>query len=50
VLEGLKECGCSLQNANMQLSLLGLVVIPELRISDLGLVDTVKFDFVQLLE
>ncbi len=50
VLEGLKECGCSLQNANMQLSLLGLVVIPELRISDLGLVDTVKFDFVHLLE
>ena len=50
VLEGLKECGCNLQNANMQLSLLGLVVIPELRISDLGLVDTVKFDFVHLLE
>jgi len=50
VLEGLKECGCSLQNANMQLSLLGLVVIPELRISDLGLVDTVKFDFIHLLE
>ncbi len=50
VLEGLRQCGCNLQNANMQLSLLGLVVIPELRISDLGLVDTTKFDFVHLLE
>lgn len=50
VLEGLRKCGCDLQNANMQLSLLGLVVIPELRISDLGLVDTTKFDFVHLLE
>lgn len=50
VLEGFKQCGCYLQNPNMQLSLLGLVVIPELRISDLGLVDTSKFDFVHLLE
>ncbi len=50
VLAGFQQCGCNLQNPNMQLSLLGLVVIPELRISDLGLVDTTKFDFVQLLE
>ncbi|NMC84972.1 MAG: hypothetical protein GYA58_06770, partial [Anaerolineaceae bacterium] len=35
---------------NMQLSLLGLVVIPELRISDLGLVDVTKFDFIPVIE
>ena len=29
-------CGCKLNNPNMQLSLLALVVIPELRISDIG--------------
>jgi adenine deaminase len=34
----------------MQLSLLALVVIPELRISDKGLVDVTKFQFVPLLE
>lgn len=50
VLEGFKACGCTIQSPNMQLSLLGLVVIPELRISDLGLVDTIKFNFVGLLE
>ncbi len=50
VLMGFQSCGCAIQNPNMQLSLLGLVVIPELRISDLGLVDTTRFDFVQLLE
>ena len=34
----------------MQLSLLALVVIPELRISDKGLVDVTKFDFVPVLQ
>jgi len=32
------------------LSLLGLVVIPELRISDKGLVDVTQFDFISVLE
>jgi adenine deaminase len=50
VLEGFRACGCKLNNANMQLSLLALVVIPELRISDLGLVDVTKFDFIPVLE
>jgi len=50
VLQGFKACGCSLANPNMQLSLLGLVVIPELRISDLGLVDVTKFEFIPVLE
>jgi adenine deaminase len=39
VLAGFRTCGCELNNPNMQLSFLALVVIPELRISDLGLVD-----------
>ncbi len=50
ILRALKECGCNHNHLNMQLSLLGLVVIPELRISDLGLVDTRQFDFIRLLE
>jgi adenine deaminase len=32
------------------LSLLALVVIPELRISDKGLVDVTKFQFVPIVE
>lgn len=50
VLEGFRVCGCRLNNPNMQLSLMALVVIPELRISDLGLVDVNQFDFIPVLE
>lgn len=50
VLAGFKTCGCTLNNPNMQLSLLALVVIPELRISDLGLVDVTKFEFIPVVE
>jgi adenine deaminase len=50
VLEGFRSCGCSMNNPNMQLSLLGLVVIPDLRISDKGLVDVTKFDFISVLD
>ncbi|MEJ5239923.1 MAG: adenine deaminase [Anaerolineales bacterium] len=50
VLEGFRACGCRLNNPNMQLSLLALVVIPELRISDKGLVDVTRFEFVPVLE
>jgi adenine deaminase len=50
VLDGFKACGCVLNNPNMQLSLLALVVIPELRISDLGLVDVNRFEFIPVLE
>ncbi|PKO06857.1 MAG: adenine deaminase [Chloroflexi bacterium HGW-Chloroflexi-3] len=49
VLKGFKECGCVLNNPNMQLSLLGLVVIPELRLSDKGLVDVNKFQFIPVI-
>jgi adenine deaminase len=50
VLEGFKSCGCNMNNPNMQLSLLALVVIPELRISDQGLVDVTNFKMIPLVE
>jgi adenine deaminase len=50
VLDGFQACGCQLNNPNMQLSLLALVVIPELRISDKGLVDVTRFELVPVLE
>jgi adenine deaminase len=50
VLRGFEACGCRLNNPNMQLSLLALVVIPELRISDRGLVDVTRFEFIPVLE
>lgn len=49
MVEAMKACGCRLNNAYMQHSLLALVVIPELRISDLGLVDVTRFERVNLL-
>ncbi|MCP4424090.1 MAG: adenine deaminase [Chloroflexi bacterium] len=48
MVQAMAECGCALNNAYMQLSLLALVVIPELRISDLGLVDVTQFKIVPL--
>jgi adenine deaminase len=50
VLAGFRACGCRLNNPNMQLSLLGLVVIPELRLSDMGLVDVKGFSVIRVLE
>jgi len=50
VLDGFRRCGCVLHNPNMQLSLLGLVVIPQLRLSDMGLVDVAKFSVIPVLE
>jgi adenine deaminase len=49
VLQGFVTCGCTINNPNMQLSLLALVVIPELRISDLGLVDVTKFEMIPVI-
>ena len=48
MVAAMKACGCTLSNAYMQHSLLALVVIPELRISDVGLVDVTKFEKVEL--
>ena len=50
VLRGFRACGCRLNNPNMQLSLLALAVIPDLRITDKGLVDVTKMAFIPLLE
>lgn len=43
MVDVMTACGCSLNNAFMQHSLLALVVIPELRISDVGLIDVTTF-------
>ena len=50
MIAAMVACGCNLNNAYMQHSLLALVVIPELRISDLGLVDVTKFELTSVLE
>ena len=50
VLDGFRRCGCTLNSPNMQMSLLALVVIPELRISDLGLVDVNRFELIPFVE
>ena len=48
MVAAMKACGCNLNNAYMQHSLLALVVIPELRISDKGLIDVTTFKRVDL--
>jgi adenine deaminase len=50
--ESLRKVGCSLNNAFMTLSFLALVVLPELHISDKGLVEVGEggFGFVDLVE
>jgi adenine deaminase len=49
MMAAMRACGCRLNNAYMQHSLLALVVIPELRISDLGLIDVRRFERTALL-
>jgi adenine deaminase len=49
MMQAMRDCGCTLNNAYMQHSLLALVVIPELRISDLGLVDVRTFEFIDVI-
>ncbi len=49
MVKAMEECGCTLNNAYMQHSLLALVVIPEIRISDLGIIDVTKFEKVDLI-
>jgi adenine deaminase len=50
VLDGFRACGCNLNNPNMQLSLLALIVIPELRLTNRGVFDVKKFSVIPLLE
>ena len=48
MVAAMEACGCKLNNAYMQHSLLALVVIPSLRISDKGLVDATTFELTSL--
>jgi len=50
LVAAMQAAGCTLNNAYMQHSLLALVVIPELRISDLGLVDVRSFQLTDVLK
>jgi adenine deaminase len=43
-----REMGCTLEAPFMTLSFMGLLVIPELKLSDRGLFDGVKFEFTDL--
>jgi adenine deaminase len=47
--EAIRAAGCTMNNAFMQHSLLALVVIPALRISDLGLVDVTRFELTDVV-
>lgn len=49
VREYAQKLGCVLQNPFMQLSFLALLVIPELKLSDKGLFDSRKFEFVDVV-
>jgi len=46
--DALRSCGCSLNNAFMPFSFLALPVIPEVRLTDLGLVDVASQSLVTL--
>ncbi|MFK5980014.1 MAG: adenine deaminase [Rhizobiaceae bacterium] len=48
MVAAMQAMGCDLNNAYMQHSLLALVVIPELRISDIGIIDVTQFKKVDL--
>ncbi|HUE70325.1 MAG TPA: adenine deaminase C-terminal domain-containing protein, partial [Pirellulaceae bacterium] len=48
MVQAMADCGCRLNNAYMQHSLLALVVIPELRISDRGIIDVTRFEKTEL--
>jgi adenine deaminase len=46
--ESWKVLGCNLTSPFMTMALLALAVLPELRLTNRGLVDTIKFQFVDL--
>ena len=50
LVAAMQTCGCQMNNAFMQHALLALVVIPELRLSDLGLVDVRQFKIIPVCE
>ncbi len=45
-----KKIGCNIDDPFMSMSFLSLPVIPELKITDKGLFDSVKFEFVDIFE
>ena len=49
-IDAAREQGCRLKDPFMTLSFLCLPVIPELKLTDIGLVDVLKFQFVPLFE
>jgi adenine deaminase len=50
ILNGFRQIGCELNNPNMTMSLLALPVIPQLRLTDKGLVDVTNFKFIPVIE
>jgi adenine deaminase len=50
LVAAMAECSCTLNNAIMQHMFLALPVIPELRLSDRGLVDARTFQFIGLFD
>jgi adenine deaminase len=50
LVEAMRTCGCTLNNAVMQHMFLALPVIPQLRVTDLGLVDVTRFELVSLFD
>lgn len=48
--EKVKDMGCKLDSPFMTLSFMALLVIPQLKISDLGLFDVEKFQFVEVIK
>ena len=46
--QAMANCGCTLNNAFMQHTLLALLVIPEIRISNKGIFDVTRAEFVDL--
>ncbi|MDZ4172714.1 MAG: adenine deaminase C-terminal domain-containing protein, partial [Methanobacteriaceae archaeon] len=45
-----KKMGCALESPFMTMSFLSLLVIPQLKISDQGLFDVSKFQFVDIIK
>ena len=50
LIAAMAQCGCTLNNAVMQHMFLALPVIPQLRVTDLGLVDVTRFELVSLFD
>ncbi|MFV0503211.1 MAG: adenine deaminase [Lachnospirales bacterium] len=50
VEKGFEILGCDIISPFMTMALLSLAVIPELRLTNKGLVDTVKFEFINLFD